>query len=126
MNAKTFSRIRLAVIAFIAIMVSVAVTINNLLLALAAVFTGIICLVLVRRKVKDIMIDERMIHAAGYAARVTYFISTVILGMSSVVFIIWGRQNNAFYLESLGMIFSYITLFNMLVYSVTYKILIRK
>lgn len=126
MQIKSFKKVQIGVSFFMGATVAVAVLIDNLFLALTAVLAGMIFMFLVKRKVKGVMVDERIISLAGKAARITYGIVTMVLAIASLIFVVLGKANGEFYLESLGIIFSYITLFSMAVYSISYRYLSRK
>lgn len=112
--------------------VSVAVTKDSFLLATAGVVTGMIFLTLVRSKAKTIT-DERMESVKEKAALLTYSIFVPTLGIGSFVllfptlsrFSVFAKGDFIF-LDSLGMIFAYLTLFMMTIYAISYYYLNRK
>jgi len=120
MSGKTFFWIRALVAFFMAVVLAVAFNQHNIWLGLGAIGVGIIFLVLVRKKVKDILVDERVINVAGRAGAMTYRILTVVLAVGGMVLIIFGQRDNQEYFNALGLIFTYLAMFSMLIYSLSY------
>ena len=126
MTYETFKKVRIGVAIFVAFTVSMAVNNNNIYLALAGVLIGMLFLWSVKRKVKDVVVDERMVSAAGHATRMTYAVVTPMLALLSVAFIMIGRGTADAGLERAGTILSYTTLFNVAVYSLFFKYYMKK
>lgn len=124
MNNQTYRRIRIFVAIFVSITVSIATTLDSYLLAVSGVITGMLFLLLVRSKTK-ISVDEREITIREKAAQLTYSIFTPTIGLGSFFIMILSRGKFP-YLESLGIIFSYLTLFLITVYSLSFFYLNRK
>lgn len=126
MNYKQFKRMRLLITSFVSATVAIAVVYNNVVLALAGVVIGILFLFLVRKKTKVVLVDERIKSIAGYAARLTYTILTITVALLSLIFILSARRLNEPNYEMLGIILSYITLFSVALYSLSYKYFSKK
>jgi len=132
MNRKHYKQIRVIISLFVFAIVSLAGVGNSYLLALAGVLTGIVFLALVRSKVK-IKSDERESLIEEKAARLTYAIFTPTIGIGAVLMLIptqsglsvFSRGEFA-YLESLGMVFAYLTLFLIAIYAISYHFLNKK
>lgn len=124
MNIKRYKQLRAAVAVFVAMIVSFAVTGNNYVLALVGVGTGMLFLTLVRSKVK-MTIDEREISIRQKAAQITYAIFTPTIAFGSVILIFFARGEYIF-LQSLGMVLSYLSLFLLALYSISYFVVNRK
>jgi len=132
MSPKRYNQIRAAVAVFVGTIVSIGVTRDSYLLAVAAMVTGMMFLVLVRTKAK-IKSDEREITVREKAAQATYaiFAPTLGLGAFLLMFPTHSRlsvfaKGDFLYLESLGMIFSYLTLFLISLYAISYGYFNRK
>lgn len=125
MRLKTYQRLRVIAVIFIAITVSIAVSLNNTFLALVAVFTGMIFMFFIKSRVKDVMQDERVQVVGDKAARMAYNILVLVLGLSSLFLVFFGRVSAPF-LESLGYVFSYLTMFSLIVYSAAFYYFNRK
>lgn len=126
MTYDAFKKVRIGVAMFVAFTVSIAVSIDNIYLALAGVLIGMLFLLTVKRTVKDVMVDERIISIAGRATRATYAIVTPALALLSLALIMIGRKNGDAGLEQTGTILSYAMLFNVAVYSLLFKYFMKK
>lgn len=120
MSYKNFKIIRLLLAFFIAITVSIAVSIENFYLAISAVIIGIILMLLIKKKVKVLLVDEMVKDIAGKSALMTYSIIVPILAILSLFFMFFNLGNQDAYLYNLGVIFSYIALLNIAIYSISY------
>lgn len=105
---------------FIAMTVSIAVSIENVYLALSAVIIGAISMFLIKRSVKEVLVDEMVKTIAGKSALMAYTVSVTVLAVLSLVFMFSNLSNQGSQLYNLGLILSYIALFNMAVYSFAY------
>jgi uncharacterized membrane protein len=99
---------------------------DSYLLSIAGVLTGMIFLALVRSKAK-IKIDEREKAVQEKAANMTYAIFAPTLGIGAFLLMFPSISklsvfaNGEFvYIESLGMIFAYLTLFLITIYAISY------
>ena len=126
MTDKMFRKIKIIIISFVSATVGLAVIENNILLALAGLVIGVLFFMLVRHKTKQVVVDERIKSISGYAARLTYVIVTVLLGLLSLFFILTGSRTGEIYMEALGTILSYITLLSVAIYSMSYKFFEKK
>lgn len=126
MNYKQFKKMKVLTASFASAIVAIAVVYNNIILALAGVLIGTLFLFLVRKKTKAVLVDERIQSISGRAARLTYVILTITIAFLSLVFIIIGRRVGEANYEMLGVILSYITLFSMAIYSLSYKYFSKK
>lgn len=123
---------RALAILLVGAIVVVSVVKNSYLLASAGVFTGMVFLALVRSKTKTIT-DERLETVKEKAALLTYSIITPTLGICSFLLLfptlshlsIFSKGDFVF-LDSVGMIFAYLTLFLISIYAVSYYFLNRK
>jgi uncharacterized membrane protein len=126
MNIKTYQQIRIAVTFFVGLLVSISVVRDSFLLALAGVLTGLVFVFLVRAKAK-IKTDEREQTIQEKAARLTYAIFAPTIGIVALLLLLPSKGGFAvfskgewLYLESLGMIFAYLSLFLIAVYAISY------
>lgn len=126
MNYKQFKTTKALISSFISVTVAIAVVYNNILLSFAGVLIGVLFLILVRKKTKAVLVDERIQSIVGKAARLTYTISTITIALLSLIFTTTGRQSGEIGYEMLGVFLSYITLFNLALYSVSYKFISKK
>lgn len=120
MSYKTFRIVRMLMVAFIAATISIAVSIENVYLAFSAIIIGMISMFLVKKNVKDVMVDEMIKNIAQKSALVAYSICVPVLALLSVILMFSHLSDQSSYYYQLGMIFSYIVLFNIAVYSFAY------
>jgi len=121
MNFKQFRQARIVVAIFIGATVAIASTTENILLALAAVLIGVAFMILVRKRTKVILSDERTEKIAGTAARVTYAIHTAFIALLSLLLIMSGKSNGDAFTESVGTILSFVALLSVAIYAMSYK-----
>lgn len=124
MSIKQYQQVRAAIAVFIGMIVSFATVRNSMVLAVVAVVTGMLFLSAVRAKVK-IVIDEREQSVRQQAAQWTYAIFAPTLGLGSFVLFMFARDEY-YYIEALAMVFSYLTLFLIALYAISYHFLNRK
>ncbi len=126
MGLKQFSIIRLLILLAIGIIILAAFLINNLYLAIFGFLIGILFIFAVRNKYKQEIIDERVLTISGQAARWTYLYTTLIFSVFAILLIFPGQhQENAFN-ESLGVIFSYLAIFNIALYAIFFHYFNKK
>ncbi len=128
MNYQQFKRMKALTASFISATIAIAVVYNNIILALAGMTIGILFLFLVKRKTKAILTDERIQNTSNHAARLTYTISTITTAFLSLFFVMIGRKSTlpSANLEALGATLSYFALFNLAIYSLSYKYFSKK
>jgi len=110
MNYKQFKKIKVLITSFIAATVAMAVVYNNIILSLAGVLIGILFLFFVRKRTKAVLVDEGIQAIGEHAAYHTYIILTASIAFLSFVFIGVGQRTGDSNYESLGTIYSYISL----------------
>ena len=107
-------------------MVAAGITTGNIYLAIIAIFIGMLFLGFVRRRSKEVIVDERAEEVSGRAARLTHLIVTGFLGFLALLFLFAGYRSSEIYLISLGTVFCYIVCLSVAVYAMTFKYLDRK
>jgi uncharacterized membrane protein len=132
MDRKKYKQIRVAATFFVAMIVSIAVVKNSYLLATVGVVTGMIFMFLVRAKAK-IRTDERELAIQDKAARLTYAVFAPTIGIASFLLLLPSKggisvfsKGEWLFIESLGMVFAYLTLFLMTIYAISYHFFNRK
>ncbi len=132
MNRKRYRQIRIIVALFVGIIISLAVTRQSYLLATAGVLTGMVFMALVRSKV-NIKIDEREVDVQEKAAKMAYSIFTPTIGILSFLLLLPAKGNLVvfsrgewMFIESLGFIFAYLTLFLIAIYAISYHFFNKK
>lgn len=132
MNRKVYKQFRLAVAFFVGMIVFLAVSRDSYLLAMAGVLTGMVFMFLVRSRVK-ISADERELAVQEKAARITYAIFAPTLGIASFLLLLPSKgglpvfsKGEWVFIESLGMLLAYLTLFLITIYALTYHFFNKK
>jgi uncharacterized membrane protein len=120
MSYKKFKIVRILIVFFLAMTVSIAVSMENVLLAVSAIGMGMTLMVLIKKNVKAILVDEMVKSIAGKSALMAYNITVITLAFLSLIFMFSNLGNRGSYFYNLGITFSYITLFSMAVYSFAY------
>jgi uncharacterized membrane protein len=132
MNRKKYNQLRLIVAFFVSTIVALAVIRDSYLLATAGVLTGMIFMILARSKAK-IRTDEREAAIQEKAARMTYAIFAPTIGIGAFLLLLPSKSGFSVfskgefaYLESLGMVFAYLTLFLIALYAISYHFFNKK
>lgn len=118
MDEKRYQQIKIMVSGFLALVVIVAIIRDSYLLAGIAGVVSLLFLRLVRGKAR-IIADERDKVIQEKAAQITYLIFAPTLGISSLVMLILAKEEY-YFLESLGIIFAYLTIFLITLYTISY------
>lgn len=119
MKDKKFRMLRVLISVYVSSVVAVGVSLSNPWLVLGGVVTGFVCLWLVKKKLAVKTSDERTEHLSGRAAIMTYSIVSSALALVSL-FLLFVAQNEP-YLQSVGIILSYITLTMIGVFATLYQ-----
>jgi len=132
MDRKRYRQLRVAVALFVGMIVGAAVARDSYLLATVGVLTGMVFMALVRVKTR-IRTDERELTIQEKAARMTYAIFAPTIGIASFFMLFPSKSGMAvfskgewLYIESLGMVFAYLTLFLIAIYAISYHYFNRK
>ncbi|MFA7676355.1 MAG: DUF2178 domain-containing protein [Candidatus Shapirobacteria bacterium] len=132
MNIKKYKQVRLTAVLFIISIITVSIFLKLYFLTIIAIFTGIILLSFVHTNNKN-LIDERELSIQEKAADFTYSIFAPTIGIGALLLLIPIHSGSVvfsngefLFLESLGTIFAYLTLFLIVLYSVSYFFLAKK
>lgn len=132
MHTKKYRQLRVAVFFFVGLLVTISITRDNYLLTLVGMITGMVFMFLVRAKVK-IEADERVQTIQEKAARMTYTIFAPTIGIAALLLLLPSKSGMTvfsngewLYLESLGMIFAYLSLFLIVIYAISYHFLNKR
>lgn len=132
MDRKKYKQFRVLVALFVGMIVFLAVLRDSYLLAAAGVLTGMVFLILVRTKVK-IRTDEREVVVGEKAAKATYAIFAPTIGIAAFLLLLPSRggisvfaKGEWLFIESVGMVFAYLTLFLIALYAISYHFFNRK
>ncbi len=132
MDRKKYNQLRVVITLFISTIVGVAAVRGSYLLAAIGVFTGMIFLAFVRAQAK-IKTDEREVTIREKAAHLAYAIFAPTIGIGAFLLLVPSQSGLSVfsrgefaYLDSLGMVFAYLTLFLIAIYSISYHFLNKK
>ncbi len=132
MDQKKYHQLRIVITLFVSTLVALSITNDNYLLSIASILTGMVFMLLVRAKAK-IKIDERESAIQEKAAKMTYAIFAPTLATSALLLLLPSHgglsvfsRGEWLYLESLGMVFAYLALFMIAVYSISYHFFNKK
>lgn len=124
MNIQLYGRLRIATLLFMVVVVLLSLWLNNYLLAAAGVVTGLLFLLLVRSRAR-VFVDEREQSMREKAAAATYTIYAGTIGISALLLLLFARRGFP-YLEALGLVLAYLTLFLIALYAISYQFFNRK
>ena len=124
MNEKRYKQIRIVIGLFSAVVVMVAVSLGNIFLAAGGVIIGMFFMVLARSKTNKI-IDEREIIIREKAAQMAYAIFAPTIGLGSFLLIFLARDEH-FFLEAIGIVLAYLSLFLISLYTISFFFYNRK
>ncbi len=96
-----------------------AVILNNYILAIVAVVSAIVIIVASKKKVKQVLSDERDYALAGKAARISLSIFSVVGAVITSVFMFLRDTNPAY--EIIGSVMAYSVCALLLIYSIAFK-----
>ena len=132
MTIKKYRRLKQMVVLLILAIIAVSLISKIYLLSFFAVITGILFSSFIRFQ-NDSSADEREQSIKEKSANITYaiFISTLSLGTFIMMFpsasgLSVFSKGEFIYLESIGTIFAYLTLFLIALYSISYLFLNKK
>ncbi len=118
MSYKAFKSLRILVIIFILLIVSIAVTLENAILASFAVVIGIIAMLAIKRNVKEIKTDEMMQNIAQKSAWWAYNIFVPFLAILSIFLTVDNKEGSDLY--NLGVTLSYVALIHIALYLIAF------
>lgn len=115
MNYKQYRNSRIVISAVLAAIMAEAVIINNYLLALGAVLVAVAIMFVIKKQIKDVLVDERDYEVAGKSARYTLAIFPV-LAVIAMSFFMFQRDKDPVY-GVIGSVLAYSICSLMLIYS---------
>lgn len=107
-----------------AAIVSLAVSLENNILVVIGVLVGMAFMIIVRSKT-DIQIDEREKIVREKAAQMAYAIFAPTIGLGSFLLILLAR-GDSYFLEAIGIVLAYLSLFLMALYTISHFYYNRK
>ena len=124
MSYKAFRGLRILVIIFILLTVSIAITLENAILASFAMVIGIIAMLAIKRNVKEIKTDEMIQNIAQKSAWWAYNIFVPFLAVLSIFLTVDNKEGSDLY--NLGVTLSYVALIHIVFYLIAFLYLKKK
>jgi len=118
MTLEKYNKIRLAFVVVIAMIISQSIVLNNFVIPLSAVIIGSLALMLLRKRVTDIVADERDYALAGKSAFLALQIYSWISVVAMVAFYSLRDINPSY--ESIGMTLAFSTCILTIIYSLIF------
>ena len=118
MSYKAFRGLRILVIIFILLTVSIAITLENAILASFAMVIGIIAMIAIKRNVKEIKTDEMIQNIAQKSAWWAYNIFVPFLAVLSIFLTVDNKEGSDLY--NLGVTLSYVALIHIALYLIAF------
>lgn len=97
MTEKTMKSYRLALAVILALIVGWAVNRGNIVAPIIAIVAALILVFILRKKVTDIVVDERVTHIRQKASRATISVFAVGAALLSIIFTVLTRDNPALF-----------------------------
>lgn len=126
MSYKKFTYLRALVIAFIAMTISIAINMENVVLAISAIVIGMIAMFAIKKNVKELRTDEMIQSIAGKSSLWAYSICVPFLALLSIFFMFSNLSNKGSDVYNLGIILSYVVLFHIATCSIIFLCLKNK
>ena len=119
MTSKTFVVIRMLTAFFLAAVMAQAIIQNNYVLAIVAVVGAVVIVMISKKKVKGVIVDERVSLIDGKAARASMSIFSVVGAGLMFVLMIFRETNQNYYIIASVLAYSICAL--LLLYSIMFK-----
>lgn len=126
MSYKVFKNLRILVIIFIAATISIAINMENVVLAISAIVIGMIAMFAIKKNVKELRTDEMLQSIAGKSSLWAYSICVPFLALLSIFFMFSNLSNKGSDVYNLGIILSYVVLFHIATCSIIFLCLKNK
>jgi uncharacterized membrane protein len=123
MTLKTYRKIKLVFVFFLAMFFSWAIFLDNFLIPVAVMIASSLVLMLLRRQVKEIIADERDWQLAGKAALIAVQAYSWVAAILMFVLYSLRLQNNLY--EPIALTLAFSTCALMLTYAFTFRFLAK-
>ena len=125
MSTQTFNRTRLVLMLCIASIVGISIANGNVILPVIAVSLGVIAVVLTKKRVKEVVEDERAYFVSEKAARKALTVYAPIVAFLTPALIIMGQEGTND-LSVIGYTLGFAACFLMGLYMIFYSFYSRK
>lgn len=119
MTNEQYKKIRLAITVIVAIIFGQSLVLNNYIIPIITLVVASLIILLIRRRVKDIISDERDIALGGKSALLAIQIYSWIAVI--VMFVLYSYRNYNPSYEPISMTLAYSTCLLMLIYSISFR-----
>ena len=123
MTLKTYQKIKLVFVVCLSMFFSWAIFLDNFIIPVAVMIASSLVLMLLRRRVKEIVADERDWQLAGKAALITVQAYSWMAAISMFILYSMRLQNNLF--EPIAMTLAFSACVLMLIYAFTFRFLAK-
>lgn len=120
MSYKLFRNLRILVIIILVATISIAVSMENAVLATSAIIIGMIAMFAIKKNVKELRTDEMIQSIAGKSSLWAYSICIPFLALLSIFFMFSSLSDKGSDMYNLGMVLSYVVLFHIATYSIAF------
>ena len=125
MNYKIYKLWRTIVVIIVVILVGWAVATNNALIPVPAVIAGIVIVLLLKRGMKEVVVDERIFSVADKAAMLVFRTFIILAGMIAATMLASNEGSHPA-LEQVGFTLAYSICTMLLIYYLAYIYYNRK
>jgi uncharacterized membrane protein len=115
MEYQKFRMIQIAIAALLGILVSMSIVQGNYVMPFIGIAAAMGIVLVAKKKVKEVTVDERDIKIAGMAARMSFSISSVAMALIAIIFMALRDSNPIYY--AVASTLSYATCGMLMLYS---------
>jgi uncharacterized membrane protein len=123
MNKKALKRISFATVCATSLAVSIGVTLKIAIIPIIAFPVGLLISFLIRRNKADKIKDERLIHLAEKAARISFYVCVIAQALLGTFLVAYDNSNGTLY--SVGMALNLSGLFLLMLHSGVFLVLTK-
>jgi uncharacterized membrane protein len=125
MSYKTFKIWQRVLLVIIAVVVAISVTTGNAIIPIPTVIIGVVLIIILRRRVKDVVADERVYAVADKASRLTLQIVGIAMAAVGGILLAISRGGSSV-LAQVGFTLEYATSGLLVIYYIAYIYYNRK
>lgn len=92
MNAKKYNKVRIAVAISLALIISQAVSFKNYPLAIIAILAGMIVMYTLKKRVSEVLADERDYQLAGQAAMYSLYVYSFTATLGGFILLMLAKE----------------------------------
>lgn len=119
MTLKQFNVVRAVIAMTLSALIAIAITSEMFFLAFAAVISAVLLMFVIKKQVREVIVDERDYEIAGKSARWALSVFST-LAAAITFFLLYFRATNPYY-EVIGSTLAYSVCFLLILYSLIFK-----